>query len=237
MIEVDYREYESHVPEQLKKMNLPIVKANLEVCDYICHGSEAIVGVERKNAKDYLASITDGRRNNQLFQMSSNLDFSIMLIEGSPIDVIEHLQYYSERPLTRKAVYSSLVGNVLARSPRGLQGVISQCYSANYFDTALVIKYIHEHINDPKKMIRMYSPIKKLQYTNLDHCVAILACYPGIGEKRALDILKKFETPRNAYNASVKELITIKGIGKKIAQNFVKLNTQNFLDEERDFII
>jgi DNA excision repair protein ERCC-4 len=58
--------------------------------------------------------------------------------------------------------------------------------------------------------------------------LSVLASVPGVGEKLAARMLKKFHTPIRALNASAAELATIEGFGLARAERVRKiLDTPN----------
>ncbi len=69
--------------------------------------------------------------------------------------------------------------------------------------------------------------IKKENPTHIQQ-LSVLASLPGVGEKLAARMLKKFNTPIRALNASAAELATIPGFGLARAERVRKvLNTPN----------
>jgi DNA excision repair protein ERCC-4 len=59
--------------------------------------------------------------------------------------------------------------------------------------------------------------IKKENPTYIQQ-LSVLASLPGVGDKLALRMLKKFHTPIRALNASAAELATIEGFGLSRAE-------------------
>jgi DNA excision repair protein ERCC-4 len=59
--------------------------------------------------------------------------------------------------------------------------------------------------------------------------LSVLASVPGVGEKLAARMLKKFHTPIRALNASAAELATIQGFGLARAERARRiLDTSNY---------
>ena len=78
------------------------------------------------------------------------------------------------------------------------------------------------------KKIRKSNDIRKQQ-------VSVLCSLPGVGEKTAIQLLKKFGSPLQVFSSSTTEIAKIKGLGKvraikikKVLQNQSKyLKTSN----------
>src|SRR6516225_10415265 len=81
LILVDDRERPSGVPEELEKLSGVLVRIeHLAVGDYNIDGA---VLVERKSAKDFAQSLTDGRLFRQAKQMSNSPLRTAYILEGS----------------------------------------------------------------------------------------------------------------------------------------------------------
>ena len=211
MIIIDTREKRSYVPKKLQDWNIPITFSVLEVGDYVCVGKENVV-VSRKEVHDYVGSLTSGHLNNELYDMSRNYPYAILIVEGF---VSEALMY---RKLKRYNFFSSLVGSTLKRAPEGRQGVISVLCAETPFDTALILKFIHDKVTEEEGLIRK-PVLQAIRWKPEERTVAILAAFEGVGEKRAQDILKHFGTLKAVCEASVEELMEVKGIGRRIAES------------------
>jgi len=213
MIFVDFREEKSGILEILDRMNIKYKKLNLEIGDYIVVGEQGVnVCVERKSAPDYIGSLTSGHLNNQLVQMSTNYPFSILLVEGSISGAIINSN------TRRQAVFSSLVGSCIKRSPTGESGVISMIPTDTIYDTALVLKYLQQKLTSVDGLTRTLK-INPVHFTESEIVLSMLMTVPGIGKSLAESILKEFHTLQNVSNATIRELMKIQKIGKKKSKN------------------
>lgn len=211
MILVDDREIDSGIPDELKRMGVPIKIMRLIVGDYIVTGSQNIC-VERKEAHDYLSSMSSGRLNNQLVKMSREYGFSIIIVEGKLSDAIE------ENPSKRHAFLSSQAGCVVKRCPDGKSGTISMIPVENVYDTALTLKFLHNKNHDPRNLVRL-PKLNPLHFSDEDYVVGMLCMIPGIGIKLARNLLNEHGNIQNIANASLPELLKVKKVGKKKAEN------------------
>jgi len=82
MIFYDYHEDQSPIPELIKRLDVPLTRTELQVGDYVVSGAENIV-VERKEAGDYVSSLKDGSLHTQLYELSTNYPYAILLVEGN----------------------------------------------------------------------------------------------------------------------------------------------------------
>jgi len=214
MITIDNRERRSLVPRELEKLKIPVEYVNLEVGDYVCVGKENVV-ISRKEVNDYIGSLSSGHLSNELHDLSTNYPFAILIVEGF---IGEALMY---RQMKRYNYLSSLVGSALKRSPDGCSGTISVLSAETPFDTALMLKFIHDKVNETNGLVR--SPVLQvIKWKPEQRAVGILSAFPYVGEKRAKLILDTFKTLEGVCEASVEELMRIQGIGKVIAESVYK---------------
>jgi DNA excision repair protein ERCC-4 len=99
--------------------------------------------------------------------------------------------------------------------------------SANYTSKFLIIllnKAIKSGITINGPLIKR---IKKGNHMQLQQ-LSILSSLPGVGDKLAIKLLKKFKTPTKAMNASISELALIPGFGKVRAEKVKKILNYEF---------
>lgn len=209
MIFIDNREARSIVPRQLEKLKVPIEMMGLKVGDYLVTG-QVNVCVERKTTSDYVRSLIRRRLNNQLYNMSLNYPYSILILEGFISEALFH------RKMRRQAYISSLVGSTLEHAPDGEQGLISILPAETPFDSALILSFIHKKINEPDGLIRL-PKAERFRFSDSQRQIVTLSTLPHIGEQKSKALLRKFKSISQLSNASVTELTTVPGIGMKIA--------------------
>ena len=210
MIYIDYREKNNAVTQVLSKHNIPYQVRELPVADYIVGD----IGIERKTIQDYIGSIIDGRLSNQLYELSYNFDISYLCIIG----------YISEAIITskfsRKAFISSLVGSSLKRAPDGKQGQIITVNLENDYDFGYFIIYLLNKIKEQEPRLPRF---KKINISKEKELIYILSSIPGIGEKRAENLLKKFGNIKSIVNAEIKDLMEVEGIGEERARRLYNI--------------
>lgn len=197
-IYVDSREMVSGIPAELRALGVEIEVGNLETGDYVISGSCVI---ERKTAPDFISSLLDGRFTNQAGKMLMNFKRVIYLVEG---DIFA----------TRSAIQEE-----------ALIGALS------YLSVVLGCSVIH--YRTPKKAAKMIRRMAKQAQEGLGYDVAFrrgktkpgkgealfsIEGYAGVGPSTAKKLLNHFRSSFAFVNASVEELMAVRGIGASKAQ-------------------
>ncbi|MBI2084548.1 MAG: hypothetical protein HYT70_02980 [Candidatus Aenigmarchaeota archaeon] len=205
VILADYRERE--VAEQLKKLGAVVNELNLKVGDFVC--SDKRIVVERKTHGDFVSSIVDGRIFEQMRNMKENYDKPIVIIEGR-----------SSREISDNALNATIASlitkfNASFISTKSLQ------------DTAAMIYWIAKKEQEDGtyslgfKQGKKPKDIRKLQEF-------ILSGMHGVSNILAKRLLAHFGNIENVVNAPENELVKVKGVGRKLANNIKKLLTTNY---------
>lgn len=193
----DQREQNSLVVDALKKLGIGVKIENLEVGDYIVGD----VVIERKTIRDFVDSIIDNRIWDQMNKLSQ-LDKKLLILEGE------------EDPYFIRDVNPNVIRSViLTLSLKGIPIIRTK----NPIDTAYYIKVLSEKQNKLPQIPK----IKKKELTPKE----VLASFPGIGEKSAEELLKRYKTIKNVVNASLSGLSII--LGEKRAKKL-----KEFLEKE-----
>lgn len=217
---VDNREKNSLVPKQLEKLGVPIEYINLDVGDYLI-GDFCI---ERKDVGDYIGSLVSGHLNDQLYAMSYNYPVSILIVEGFVDEVLMF------RKLKRQQYISSLAGSILKRAPDGASGIINLVVVSTPFDTALFIYYLHKKISEGD-VYRLPKIVKKPNVPLSNRILSLIANIPGVGEGRAKALLSRFNSIEKIVLASKNELMTVKNIGPKIAEEIYRVLHSKWIEK------
>jgi len=204
MIVVDSRESKSMVVNLLDKVGANYRIDTIEVGDYIVGD----IAIERKEINDYVGSLTSGRLHNQLYNLSFNYPVSVLLIEGY---IDEVLMY---RKIKKQTYISSLAGAISKRAPDGARGVINMVMVSTPYDTALFLKYLDEKQDSIRKPVIA----KKKGIGSEEFAISILSSLPNVSEVRARRLLEHFGSVQCVMNASIDELMEVKGIGESTAK-------------------
>lgn len=207
-IVVDERERNSNIPELLKNSGAVIDFTQLKVGDYIVSSETA---VERKTVRDLINSIYDGRLFLQCSDLVKHYQKPLLVVQGNiaelaeiPEDVQEtDSKLHTERMLL---AYDALI--TVAMEFR-----IPTIHTPSAEHTAqLLVTLVNRSLREGKAQGPLLRKIKKEHPIYIQQ-LSVLASLPGVGEKLAARMLKKFDTPIRALNASAAELSIIPGFG------------------------
>ena len=223
-IVVDERERNSNIPELLKNAGAVIDFTQLKVGDYVVSSETA---VERKTVRDLISSIYDGRLFVQCSDLVRFYQKPLLVVQGNIADLAQisedmedpdDIKLHTER---MSLAYDALI--TVATEFR-----IPIIHTPSAEQTAqLLVTLVNRSLQEAKATGPLLRKIKKENPIQIQQ-LSVLASLPGVGEKLAARMLKKFHTPIRALNASAAELATIPGFGLARAERVRKvLNTSN----------
>lgn len=223
-IVVDERERNSNIPELLKNAGAVIDFTQLKVGDYVVSSETA---VERKTVRDLISSIYDGRLFIQCSDLVKYYQKPLLVVQGNIAELAEtsedmedpyDIKLHAER---MPFAYDALI--TVATEFR-----IPTIHTPSAEQTAqLLVTLVNRSLREGKATGPLLRKIKKENPIYIQQ-LSVLASLPGVGEKLAARMLKKFHTPIRALNASAAELATIPGFGLTRAERVRKvLSTSN----------
>ncbi len=179
---IDKRENQSLITANLTEQKANFNHELLEIGDYLI----ADTIIERKTYKDFTASITDKRLFTQIKEMKKYPN-QLLIIEGFDFS-------YSSR-IHQNAVRGTLLS---------LTKLIPIIYTENESDTAkFLIQIAKRQEKNPQEFsIRQ----TKSNLTKEQQKQFILEGFPEIGPTAAKNLLKKFKSLKDIFNATEKEL-------------------------------
>jgi DNA excision repair protein ERCC-4 len=204
----DERERNSRIPDLVREAGASVDFAQLPVGDYIVSPEEV---VERKTVRDLISSIYDGRLYIQCSQLVKHFQKPVIIVQGDisdlaiiPADVDPaKAQRFAERvPLAYEAIAAIIME---FRIP------VVHTPSAEY-TARFIVTLAKRSLKDGKTTGPLLRKIRKENPVYLQQ-LSVLSSVPGIGDKLAIRLLQKFQTPKRALNASAAELATISGFG------------------------
>lgn len=215
-IVADERERQSGIPEALVRLNVSVDFKQLEVGDYLVAPDSA---VERKSVPDLMNSIYDGRLFTQCSELISNYRKPVLIIEGNT----ERVEKLTDNVMVFYGALASLA----------LDFKLAIIHTASKEDTARVLLALTNRALKDKKGGLLLKKMKKGSTVTAQQ-LSILASLPGVGNKLAVRLLRKFKTPIKALNASVAELARIEGMGYARATKLRKILDTLQIDEKTE---
>ena len=210
---VDERERKSGIPDLLKSIGMNLEMKTLPIGDYIV-APETVI--ERKSIRDLLSSVFDGRLFHQCSRLKEHFEHPIVLMEGN-VDEIEEI---TDNPLIFYGAVSTVVLDF--KIP------VIPTPSANHTAKLLISMCSKKNSQTGPylKKIKKSSDLEKQQ-------LSVLCSLPGIGEKFAVRMLTKFETPLKVFTATTSELAKVEGLGEARAKKIKKMldSKSKFLNE------
>jgi len=223
-IVVDKREKNSGIPELLKQSGVFVDFATLKVGDYIVFDN---VVIERKTVSDLLTSFYDGRLFIQCSELVKHFSTPLLIVEGN----IEDLKFESRGSLRSynqkfQLVYDSLITIILDFK-------IPLVHTPNIEHTTNFLIAIANKLSRKYSYGPLLRKIRKQTSEQIQQ-LSVLSSLPGVGGMFAVKMLKEFNTPKRALNASAAELAKISGFGTVRAQRIRKIldNAYNDANEE-----
>jgi DNA excision repair protein ERCC-4 len=222
-IVVDERERNSNIPGLLKNAGAVIDFAQLKVGDYVVSSETA---VERKTVRDLISSIYDGRLFIQCSDLVKYYQKPLLIVQGNIAELAEtpeDIEDADTKPHTERMLlaYDALI-------TVALEFRIPTIHTPSAEQTAqLLVTLVNRSLREGKAKGPLLRKIKKDNPIYIQQ-LSVLASLPGVGEKLAARMLKKFDTPIRALNASAAELSIIPGFGLTRAERVRKvLDTSN----------
>lgn len=208
---VDSRETQSAVIKYLALGGMDIILKTLPVGDYIISES---VGIERKEAYDFIQSIKDGRLFDELHNLRNNFEVPIMILEGNPIGI---------SGLSRESIMGAIASVIV-----NMKITVFTTNSAQ--DTAEFIigltKKVQQNKDTKEKIFKKKtSSIQEAQEQ-------IISGIPGVNIYRAQNLLTYFSTIKNIFNADETELKNVEGIGPGTAKKIKDIAEHNYNDKQ-----
>lgn len=190
-------------------------------CDAIWRSNGQWWGIQRKEVKDFIASVTDGRLAKELGQMKGHVTIPLVVIEGK-------LQWTSDGTLLNGSGY----GRPITKT--GYHGMLFSIVheGANVFftgstdETAELIQHLAAWSQKETHTSLKTRPGPDQQSvwgkaTNEDWARHFLQGFPGIGAGMAQAIIDHFGGIPLQWTVSIPELLKVPGIGKARAKALI----------------
>lgn len=196
---IDSRESRSPVFAELHRTpGITVEVQELPCADYLPHEQ---YGVERKDATDFVLSIMDRRLFAQVLRLKDQYTHVAFVIEGNP---------YSTRSGIAPEAIRGAISYLMA-----IAGV-SVIMVPNASETAALLVTLARHLQEGLGYEIALRANKPKDLSDLSQYL-VEGC-PGVGPSGAKALLTRFGSAHAVFNASVAELCTTPGIGKKTAE-------------------
>ena len=207
----DNRETASPVVRNLSSLGINIVLKQLVVADYII---SEYIGIERKSAQDFTDSIKDGRLFNELINLKDNFENAILILEGDP---------FLNSNLNENALYGAITSIIIKFG-------IMIYQTKDPKETAEFLYHLTKKAqSDSASQIKLRFEKKPQEVKNL--LEYIIAGLPGINSQRGRNLLERFKTLQEIFNANMEDLMNVDNIGEKIAQDIYKLSRSQYKED------
>ncbi len=217
-IVVDERERNSKIPELLKNAGAIIDFTQLKVGDYLVSSETA---VERKTVRDLLSSIYDGRLFLQCSDLVKYYQKPLLVVQGNMSGLAETSEDIEEGDIKQHAEKMLLAYDALITVTMEFR--IPTIHTPSAEQTAqLLVTLVNRSLREGKATGPLLRKIRKENPLYIQQ-LSILASLPGVGDKLATRMLRKFDTPIRALNASAAELSIIPGFGLTRAERVRKV--------------
>lgn len=185
--------------------------------DVMCMRGAERLGIQRKEVKDFLASVDDNRLTKELMQMKA-LEVAVLVIEGEwRFGADGKLMNQFGRTWTRQQIN----GLLFSIHQRGVWVM----NTSNLPDTIALCKDLEAwwKKSDHKSFTTRTMQNPWGTRMDRDFGVWLLQSFPGIGPQLAERIWQKFNGVPIALTCTEEELLTIEGMGKKKVEGLMRV--------------
>lgn len=208
---VDHREYRSNVVKNLAIKGTTVEAQQLEVGDYVLSSR---IGVERKNVEDYLESLIEGKLFKQVGQLRDAYSRPVLILEGENL--------FTKRNINHNAIFGSLASITVDFG-------IPVLTTKDAFETADLLNVIAKREQrEDRKDVAVRGD--KIQMSLRERQQFIIEGLPNVSAVIAKRLLSHFGSIKDIANATEEELQDVKGVGKQIATDIIKLLNANYLE-------
>jgi len=201
---IDYRERNSFVPSELKKLNQEIEFKELKVGDYLINST----AVERKTVQDFISSMINKRLFKQLEEIKQ-FPQNLLIIEGE----------------TNKFELAGINSNAIKGFllTINLRYKVPTIFTKDAEETALYLKILAN-----KKEKTFSFQVSKKNLTKNEQLQFILEAFPKIGPKKSRALLEEFKTIKNLIDQPEEKLKPFLG---KRALEFKEICERKFIKD------
>lgn len=217
---VDSREAASRngkkIVQEMGRLGAEVSVLKLDFGDYMV-GED--VAIERKTVFDLASTLTQRFLFDQIFKMRESYPRSLVVIEG----------YMGVLRKFRRISPESLNGALFALAQNGVPIVPT----IDYKDTAIFLVVASKQLAKGAKVPPVIRHRVKAE-TIAERQLFLVTGLPHIGPVLADSLLRYFGTPRKVFDASKEELMAVRDVGPKTAEDIVKVLETPYLPESEE---
>jgi ERCC4-type nuclease len=191
--------------QELCALGAEVSIMKLDFGDYIV-GED--ITIERKTVFDLAGTLTQRFLFDQIFKMRENYPRSLVIIEG----------YMGVLRKFRRISAESINGALFALAQNGIPLVPT----IDYKDTAVFLVTASKQLLKNSKVPPIIRHRLKVE-TIAEKQLFLVTGLPHVGPVLADSLLRYFITPREAFNANREELMAVKDVGPKTAEDIIKV--------------
>jgi Fanconi anemia group M protein len=206
---VDHREFNSGVVRELSRNGARVVPMQLPVADFVL--SER-VGVERKEVRDFIGSLLDGRLFHQLRDLKGAYMRPLLVIEGEGL--------FGVSGLSRESIMGALASIVAGYG-------IPTIFTRDDKETAALMLAIARREHDEGRIPAVRGDKGSMSLPERQQF--IVEGLPHVSGTISQRLLTELGSVRNIFNADVDGLCRVKGVGRKTAEEIVRTVQSEYL--------
>lgn len=188
------------VKDYLREFGCEVVEKALAPADYVVAENCA---VERKELHDFFRSVFDGRLFEQAERLAATYEKACLVVEGDVVNTVKFMQ-------TPQAFWGALAKIMADHN-------IAVVFTPNEEHTAMFLCTLAKKLQGEERR-KVEVKHKPKTYTLRQRQLLAVQSLPRIGPERAEALLKRFGSVRRVFQASKRELLSVKGLGEKTVQ-------------------
>jgi len=193
------------VKDYLKEFGCEVIEKALAPADYVVAENYA---VERKGLHDFFRSVFDGRLFEQAERLAETYENACLVVEGDVVNAVRFIR-------TPQAFWGALA-KVMADHN------VSVVFTPDEAHTAMFLYALAKKLQEEERR-KIAVKHKPKTYTLKQRQLLAVQSLPKIGPERAEALLKRFGSVRRVFQASKRELLSVKGLGERTVQAIIEL--------------
>jgi ERCC4-type nuclease len=200
-------------------------------CDILAPTAKGLLGIQRKEVSDFIASLEDGRLARELPLLVNGVTLPVLLLEGQfNFNADNHLHFGNQvLRFTRQGIHN------LVRAVSYCNGVSVE-YSISFSETPVIIRELIDFVNKEHKSLLKRPKVQSawVKPTANEQLGYFYQGMPSIGVVLSQSLMKTYPCPADLVNASFSDLQALPQIGKVRAEKiFLFLHKEHASDDNK----